>query len=81
MDSSPLRRTLTRDALSLEVRHDGVDIVADPGTYCYHGEPAWREWFRSTAAHNTVEMAGVSQAESGGPFPLEHPSPDSDADL
>jgi Heparinase II/III-like protein/Heparinase II/III N-terminus len=56
------------DALSLEVRHDGVDILADPGTYCYHGEPAWREWFRSTAAHNTVEMAGVSQAESGGPF-------------
>jgi hypothetical protein len=56
------------DALSLEVRHDGVDILADPGTYCYHGEPAWREWFRSTAAHNTVELGGVSQAESGGPF-------------
>ena len=56
------------DALSLEVRHDGVDILADPGTYCYHGEPAWREWFRSTAAHNTVEVGGVSQAESGGPF-------------
>jgi len=56
------------DALSLEVRHDGVDILADPGTYCYHGEPAWREWLRSTAAHNTVELTGVSQAESGGPF-------------
>jgi Heparinase II/III-like protein/Heparinase II/III N-terminus len=56
------------DALSLEVRHDGVDILADPGTYCYHGEPAWREWFRSTAAHNTVELGGVNQAESGGPF-------------
>ena len=56
------------DALSVEVRHDGVDILADPGTYCYHGEPAWREWFRSTAAHNTVEVDGESQAESGGPF-------------
>jgi hypothetical protein len=56
------------DALSLEVRHDGVDILADPGTYCYHGEPVWREWFRSTAAHNTVEVDGVSQSESGGPF-------------
>ena len=56
------------DALSLEVRHDGVDILADPGTYCYHGEPPWREWFRSTAAHNTIEIGGVSQAESGGPF-------------
>ena len=56
------------DALSLEVRHDGVDIFADPGTYCYHGEPVWREWFRSTAAHNTIEIGGVSQSESGGPF-------------
>ena len=56
------------DALSVEVRHNGVDILADPGTYCYHGEPEWREWFRSTAAHNTVEVDGVSQAESGGPF-------------
>ncbi len=56
------------DALSLEVRHDGLDILADPGTYCYHGELEWREWFRSTAAHNTVEVGGVSQSESGGPF-------------
>lgn len=56
------------DALSIEVRHNGVDVLADPGTYCYHGEPAWREWFRSTAAHNTVEINGMSQAESGGPF-------------
>jgi hypothetical protein len=56
------------DALSLEVRHDGIEVLADPGTYCYHGEPEWREWFRSTAAHNTVEIGGTNQAESGGPF-------------
>ena len=29
-----------------------------PGTYCYHGEPEWRQWFRSTAAHNTLEIGG-----------------------
>jgi hypothetical protein len=56
------------DALSLEVRHEGVDLLADPGTYCYHGEPEWRDWFRSTAAHNTLELAGESQSKSGGPF-------------
>jgi uncharacterized heparinase superfamily protein len=56
------------DALSLEVRHDGVDILADPGTYCYHGEPTWREWFRSTAAHNTVAVDEDNQSVSGGPF-------------
>ena len=27
------------DALSVEVRYGGIDILADPGTYCYHGEP------------------------------------------
>jgi hypothetical protein len=56
------------DALSVEVRHDGVDILADPGTYCYHGEPEWRSYFRSTIAHNTVEIGGRSQSAAGGPF-------------
>jgi Heparinase II/III-like protein/Heparinase II/III N-terminus len=56
------------DALSVEVRHDGVDVLADPGTYCYHGEPGWRQWFRSTAGHNTLEVAGADQSASGGPF-------------
>jgi hypothetical protein len=56
------------DALSLEVRHDGVDVLADPGTYCYHGEPEWRRYFRSTLAHNTVRVDGRDQSVSGGPF-------------
>jgi hypothetical protein len=56
------------DALSVEVRCGGVDILADPGTYCYHGEPAWRSYFRSTLAHNTAELAGQNQSTEGGPF-------------
>jgi hypothetical protein len=56
------------DALSIEVRYGGVDVLADPGTYCYHGEPAWRSYFRSTIAHNTVEIAGRSSSTEGGPF-------------
>ncbi|MFC6156367.1 heparinase II/III family protein [Kribbella jiaozuonensis] len=56
------------DALSLEVRVDGVDILADPGTYCYHGEEEWRNYFRSTIAHNTVEVAGAEQSTLGGAF-------------
>jgi hypothetical protein len=56
------------DALSVEVRYGGVDILADPGTYCYHGEPEWRSYFRSTIAHNTVEVGGRSQSGDGGPF-------------
>ncbi len=56
------------DALSVELRYGGVEILADPGTYCYHGEPRWRSYFRSTIAHNTVEIAGRSQSVEGGPF-------------
>jgi hypothetical protein len=56
------------DALSVEVRCGGVDILADPGTYCYHGEPEWRSYFRSTIAHNTVELDGRNQSGAGGPF-------------
>ncbi|MFF7992599.1 alginate lyase family protein [Kitasatospora xanthocidica] len=56
------------DALSLEVRHDGVDVLADPGTYCYHGQPEWRRYFRSTLGHNTLELDGEDQSVSGGPF-------------
>ena len=56
------------DALSVEVRYGGVDVLADPGTYCYHGEPAWRSYFRSTIGHNTVQLGGQSQSREGGPF-------------
>ncbi len=54
------------DALSLELRYGGAPVLADPGTFAYAGP--WRDWFRSTAAHNTVEFGGLSQSESGGPF-------------
>jgi hypothetical protein len=56
------------DALSVEVRHGGVDILADPGTYCYHGEPEWRRYFQSTIGHNTVELDGMWQSDRGGAF-------------
>ncbi len=56
------------DALSVEVRYDGVEVLVDPGTYCYHGEPEWRSYFRSTRAHNTLELDDTSQAVEAGPF-------------
>lgn len=56
------------DALSVEVRHDGVDVLADPGTFCYHGQPEWRQYFRSTLGHNTLQLDGADQSVSGGPF-------------
>lgn len=55
------------DALSVEVRHDGIDILADPGTYCYSSDPVFRRYFRSTIGHNTLEVLGRDQSVSGGP--------------
>lgn len=56
------------DALSIELRFGGRDILADPGTYSYHSEPEVRAYFRSTAGHNTLELEGRNQSVAGGPF-------------
>jgi hypothetical protein len=56
------------DALSIEVRHGGTSILADPGTYCYQADADWRTYFRSTRAHNTLEVAGTNQSIDAGPF-------------
>jgi Heparinase II/III-like protein len=55
------------DALSIEVRHDGTEILTDPGTYCYSSNPLFRRYFRSTIGHNTLEVLGRDQSISGGP--------------
>jgi len=55
------------DALSIEVRHDGTDVLSDPGTYCYASDPLFRHYFRSTIGHNTLEVLGRDQSTSGGP--------------
>ena len=55
------------DALAIEMRVGGVDVLADPGTYCYGADPAWRAYFRSTLAHNTLEVGGVDQSLAAGP--------------
>jgi hypothetical protein len=60
------------DALAIELRVGGVEILADPGTYCYHEDPEWRAYFRSTLAHNTLEVGGVDQSVTHGPFLWTH---------
>lgn len=56
------------DALAFELSIGGRPVLIDPGTYCYQGEPEWRRYFRSTLAHNTLEIAGADQAVQAGPF-------------
>ncbi len=56
------------DALSFTMRAFGDDVFVDPGTYDYFSYPEWREYFRSTRAHNTVVIDGLDQSEMLGPF-------------
>jgi len=55
-------------ALSLVERHGDREILIDPGTYTYVADPRWRDCFRGTAAHNTVRVDGLDQADPAGPF-------------
>jgi hypothetical protein len=56
------------DLLSIQFATVGQPCVVDGGNYCYTSEVEWRDFFRSTAAHNTVMIDGRSQCEPAGPF-------------
>jgi len=56
------------DKLSILVDLGEEEILVDAGTYTYVSDPKWRNWFRSTAAHNTVRVDGRDQAAPAGPF-------------
>jgi hypothetical protein len=56
------------DLLSLQCSAFGEPFLVDPGTYVYNGQRAWRDYFRSTAAHSTVVVDGASQAEPAATF-------------
>lgn len=56
------------DALAFTLNVGGHEVLIDPGTYTYQGDIDWREYFRGTAAHNTVTVDGQNQSRSGGRF-------------
>ena len=56
------------DALSFVCHKGAGDFLMDSGTYTYLADPAWRNRFRGSAAHNTVRIDGKDQAVPAGPF-------------
>lgn len=56
------------DALSIEVAVHGRPFLVDSGTYTYHETRELRDYFRSTAAHNTLEIDGLSSSDHGEAF-------------
>jgi hypothetical protein len=59
------------DALSILFSWGNVPVLIDLGSGQYNGDQAIRNFFRSTIAHNTVEIGGKSQARMLGPFMWE----------
>lgn len=56
------------DALSLMLSVGGDAFLIDPGTFAYHTQEKWRDYFRGTSAHNTVRVDGEDQSVIGGNF-------------
>src|SRR5215472_60589 len=56
------------DALSVQLAVGGETLLIDPGTFAYANSGPEREWFRGTAAHNTLQVDRLHQCESDGPF-------------
>lgn len=60
------------DALAFTLSIGGLEFLIDPGTFAYHTQRRWRDYFRGTAAHNTLRIDGVDQSQPGGSFMWLH---------
>jgi hypothetical protein len=56
------------DTLSFVLRRGDEELLIDAGTFTYVGDAKWRNWFRGTAAHNTIRIDGLDQATPLDPF-------------
>lgn len=60
------------DALALTLSAGGNEFLIDPGTFAYQSHRTWRNYFRGTAAHNTVRIDQQDQSVIGGNFMWLH---------
>ena len=56
------------DALSVLFSWNNIPVLIDLGSGQYNGNQDIRNFFRSTIAHNTIEIGRESQAKIVGPF-------------
>lgn len=56
------------DALSFDLAANGRTLLVDPGTFTYTGSSEVRDWFRSSAAHNTLTVDRLNSSVPKGPF-------------
>lgn len=60
------------DALHCDVWLEGIPVAIDSGTYSYNDPEGWYKHFKSTAAHNTVEVEGKDQMPLASRFLYTH---------
>jgi Heparinase II/III-like protein/Heparinase II/III N-terminus len=56
------------DSLAFQLSVNGRTLLIDPGTFTYTGSKEERDWFRSSAAHNTLTIDRQSSSVPEGPF-------------
>lgn len=56
------------DMLHLDLWWRGENILRDAGSYSYFCPPPWDRYFKSTSAHNTIEVDGLDQMTKGPRF-------------
>ena len=59
------------DTLNVLIRRGDDVLLADSGTFTYVSDAAARNWFRGTAAHNTIRIDQKDQADPVKPFRWE----------
>jgi len=56
------------DTLAIDLAADGRTLLVDPGTFTFHESKELRDYFRTSAAHNTLSVNNQSSSEPGGTF-------------
>ncbi len=56
------------DMLHVDLWFRGHNVLRDAGSYLYYDEEPWKLWFKSIAAHNTVQIDGEDQMIHGPRF-------------
>lgn len=56
------------DALAVTISDEGHELIVDPGTGSFYGDPAVRAVHRGTRVHPTVCVDAADQSVPGGPF-------------
>ena len=56
------------DALAVQLTVGGKPLLLDIGTYSYHETKELRDYFRSSAAHNTLTIDDKSSSQPAGTF-------------